>query len=116
MTDDAMPALPSAPLERAATVVMLAFAATLQISIAAADILLTVVVVLWIALLVRNHERMAVPPTFWPLAAYGGATLVSSVFAVDPWVSLIRSWLRTSRAIHSTTTTVNRMSAAAIEI
>ena len=90
MADDAMPALPSAPLERAATVVMLAFAATLQISIAAADILLTVVVVLWIALLVRNHERMAVPPMFWPLAAYGGATLVSSVFAVDPWVSLIR--------------------------
>ena len=90
MTDDAMPALPSAPLERAATVVMLAFAATLQISIAAADILLTVVVVLWIALLVRNHERMAVPPMFWPLAAYGALTLVSSVFAVDPWVSLMR--------------------------
>jgi O-antigen ligase len=90
MADDAMPALPSAPLERAATVVMLAFAATLQISIAAADILLTVVVVLWIALLVRNHERMAVPPMFWPLAAYGALTLVSSVFAVDPWVSLMR--------------------------
>ena len=90
MADDAMPALPSAPLERAATVVMLAFAATLQISIAAADILLTVVAVLWIALLVRNHERMAVPPMFWPLAAYGALTLVSSVFAVDPWVSLMR--------------------------
>jgi O-antigen ligase len=90
MTDDAMPALPSAPLERAATVVMLAFAATLQISIAAADILLTVVAVLWIALLVRNHERMAVPAMFWPLAAYGAMTLVSSVFAVDPWVSLMR--------------------------
>ena len=90
MADDAMPALPSAPLERAATVVMLAFAATLQISIAAADILLTVVVVLWIALLVRNHERMAVPAMFWPLAAYGAMTLVSSVFAVDPWVSLMR--------------------------
>ena len=90
MTDDAIPTLPSAPLERAACVVMLAFAATLQISIAAADILLTVVVLLWIVLLVRNHERMEVPWMFWPLAAYGVMTLVSSVFAVDPIVSLIR--------------------------
>jgi len=90
MTDDAVPAPPAAPLERAALLVMLAFAATLQISIAAADILLTVVVLLWIALLVRNRERMEVPPMFWPLAAYGVATLVAAVFAVDPPASLIR--------------------------
>jgi O-antigen ligase len=90
MTDDAIPALPAAPLERAALLVMLAFAATLQISIAAADILLTIVVLLWLTLLVRNRERMAVPPMFWPLAAYGVATLVAAVFAVDPPVSLMR--------------------------
>jgi len=90
MTDDAIPALPAAPLERAALLVMLAFAATLQISIAAADILLTIVVLLWITLLVRNRERMAVPAMFWPLAAYGVATLVAAVFAVDPPVSLMR--------------------------
>jgi O-antigen ligase len=90
VTDDAIPALPAAPLERAALLVMLAFAATLQVSIAAADILLTVVVLLWIALLVRNRERMDVPPMFWPLAAYGVATLVAAVFAVDPPASLIR--------------------------
>jgi O-antigen ligase len=90
MTDDAIPALPGAPLERAALLVMLAFAATLQISIAAADILLTIVVLLWITLLVRNHERMAVPPMFWPLAAYGVLTLVAAVFAVDPPTSLMR--------------------------
>jgi O-antigen ligase len=89
MTDEAT-ALPAAPLERAAVLAMLAFAATLQISIAAADILLTVVVLLWIALLVRNRERMEVPPMFWPLAAYGVATLVAAVFAVDPPTSLIR--------------------------
>jgi O-antigen ligase len=90
MTEDAIPALPAAPLERAALLVMLAFAATLQISIAAADILLTIVVLLWITLLVRNRERMAVPAMFWPLAAYGVATLVAAVFAVDPPVSLMR--------------------------
>ena len=90
MTDQAIPALPAAPLERAALLVMLGFAAALQISIAAADILLTIVVLLWIALLVRNRERIEVPAMFWPLAVYGIATLVAAVFAVDPPVSLIR--------------------------
>ena len=90
MTDEAIPALPAAPLERAALLVMLAFAAALQVSIAVADILLTIVVLLWLALLIRNRERMAVPPMFWPLAVYGVATLVAAVFAVDPPASLIR--------------------------
>jgi O-antigen ligase len=90
MADEAIPALPAAPLERAALLVMLAFAATLQVSIAAADILLTIVVVLWLTLIVRNRERMEVPAMFWPLAAYGVATLVAAVFAVDPPASLIR--------------------------
>ena len=86
-----MPALPSAPLERAACLALLAFAAALQLSIAAADILLTIATLLWLGLLVRNHERVEVPKMFWPLAAYGVATLVASVFSVDPRVSLIDS-------------------------
>src|SRR5258708_2734702 len=86
---DAMPALPSAPLERAACLVLLAFAAALQLSIAAADILLTIVTVLWIGLLIRNKERVEVPGMFWPLAAYAAATLVASVFSVDRPVSLV---------------------------
>jgi O-antigen ligase len=88
---DATPALPAAPLERAACLVLLAFAAALQISIAAADILLTIVTLLWISLLVRNHERVEYPKMFWPLAAYGVATLVASVFSVDPRVSIVAS-------------------------
>jgi putative inorganic carbon (HCO3(-)) transporter len=88
---DAMPALPDAPLERAACLVLLGFAAALQVSIAAADILLTLATILWLTLLVRNRERIAVPKMFWPLAAYGGATLVASVFSVDPRVSLVDS-------------------------
>jgi len=88
---DTMPALPDAPLERAACLVLLAFAATLQISIAAADILLTIATVLWLVVVVRNHERVEVPKMFWPLAAYGVATLVASVFSVDPRVSLVDS-------------------------
>jgi len=84
-----MPALPSAPLERAACLALLAFAASLQFSIAAADILLTLTALLWVGVLVRNKERIEVPRMFWPLAAYAGATLVASVFSVDPKVSLI---------------------------
>ncbi len=86
---DAMPALPSAPLERAACLALLAFAAALQLSIAAADILLTIATLLWVGVLVRNKERVEVPRMFWPLAAYAGATLVASVFSVDSKVSLV---------------------------
>ena len=88
---DATPALPSAPLERAACLALLAFAAALQLSIAAADILLTIAAVLWVGLLIRNHERVEVPPMFWPLAAYGAATLVAAFFSIDPRTSLIDS-------------------------
>jgi O-antigen ligase len=87
----APPALPDAPLERAACLALLAFAAALQVSIAAADILLALATVLWLGLLVRNRERVEVPKMFWPLAAYAVATLVASVFSVDPRVSLVDS-------------------------
>jgi len=88
---DTMPALPPAPLERAACLALLAFAAALQLSIAAADILLTIAAVLWLGLLIRNNERFEVPKMFWPLAAYAVATLIASIFSVDPRVSLIDS-------------------------
>jgi O-antigen ligase len=88
---DPIPALPDAPLERAACVTLLAFAAALQVSIAAADILLALAALLWITVVVRNHERVTVPRMFWPLAAYGAATLAASVFSVDPRVSLVDS-------------------------
>ena len=88
---ETMPALPAAPLERAACVALLGFAAALQVSIAAADILLAIATVLWLVVVVRNHERVEVPKMFWPLAAYAVATLVASVFSVDPRVSLVDS-------------------------
>jgi O-antigen ligase len=90
-TMPAMPALPEAPLERAACLTLLAFAAALQVSIAAADILLTIATVLWLGLVLRNRERIDLPKMFWPLAAYAVATLVASIFSVDPRVSLVDS-------------------------
>jgi O-antigen ligase len=75
-------------LEQAAYLSLLGFAAAPQVSIAAAYVLLAIAGVLWIAVVVRNRERIEVPRMFWPLAAYGGATLVSAVFSIDPSVSL----------------------------
>ena len=85
-----MPSLPSAPLERAACLTLLGFAAALQVSIAAAEILLAVTAILWLAVVIRNHERVEVPRMFWPLAALGVWTIVSAAFSINPTVSLIR--------------------------
>jgi putative inorganic carbon (hco3(-)) transporter len=76
-------------LERTAYVLLLAFAAAPQFSIAASDMLLGLVAILWLALVISRRERIEVPPMFWPLAAYAAATLVASIFSVDPATSLI---------------------------
>ena len=74
-------------LERAAYISLLAFAAAPQFSIAASGILLGFTAILYLALVIVNRERIEVPRMFWPLAAYAGATLVASLFSVDPKVS-----------------------------
>lgn len=75
-------------LETAAVYTLLGVAAAVQLSIAAAHILFALTALLWIALIVRDRERIAVPPMFWPLAAYAVLTLVSTAFSIDPAVSL----------------------------
>lgn len=84
--------LASAPaqdrLERAAYFALLAFAASLQVSIAAANILLGLTAILWLTLVVRRRESLAVPAFFWPLLAYAGWTVVSAIFSIDPDTSL----------------------------
>ena len=67
-----------------------AFAAALPFSIFVSETLLTLTGVLWLAVLIRApREEFEVPPMFWPLAAYAGATLVSALFSIDPRVSFI---------------------------
>ena len=78
----------SAGLETAAYYALLGVAAAVQLSIAAAHILLGITALLWIALLVRGRERVEVPAMFWPLAAYAAVTLVSTAFSINPAVSL----------------------------
>jgi O-antigen ligase len=77
-----------AGLERIAWLALLAFAATLQVSIAAAQVCLALTAVLWLTLVIRNREAIEVPWMFWPLAVYAGATFLSAIFAVDREVSL----------------------------
>ncbi len=78
-------------LEAGALLALLGFAAALQLSIAAADILLGVCLLLWIASLVRQQERPGVPAFFWPLLAYAVLTLISAAFSIDPRASLVDS-------------------------
>jgi O-antigen ligase len=82
---------PSDRLEYGALVALLGFAAALQLSIAVADILLVLCLLLWSASMLRRHERPGVPAFFWPLIAYGALTLVSAAFSLDRRASLVDS-------------------------
>ncbi len=78
-------------LERVAFWLLLAFVASLQLSIAAAGILLTAVLLAWVAVLARDRVVPSAPSFMLPLAVYAAATLVSAVFSIDPWTSIVDS-------------------------
>lgn len=61
--------------------------AAMQLSIAAAQILLTVASLAWLVSHVSRGERLAAPAFFWPLLVYAGFTLMSAGFSGDPRVS-----------------------------
>ena len=64
-------------------------AATMVFSIAAAEILLGVTVLCWLALHLSQARRIEAPSFFWPLVAYAAATLLSAGFSLDPIVSVV---------------------------
>ena len=76
-------------LDRLTMILLLGFVAALQISIALSHILLTAVLISWVALRIQDRTRPAAPPFFVALLVYGLLTLVSSVFSVDPTASFI---------------------------
>lgn len=85
-----MPEAPTAPgLERVTTVLLLAFVGAVQLSIAAAQILLGALLLCWIVGLVRDKSRPRAPMFFVALLAYAGITLVSSIFSIAPLDSFI---------------------------
>ncbi|HWN85952.1 MAG TPA: O-antigen ligase family protein [Vicinamibacterales bacterium] len=81
------PPHPAPTLDRIATWLLLLFVASLQMSIFAAQILLTLMLICWVALLARDRARPSAPAFLLPLLIYGVLTLVSSAFALDPWES-----------------------------
>ena len=95
MTSDTMiaaqPTARQPRLESAALLAFLGFAAALQLSIAVAQILLTLTLLLWVAVMIVRHERPDAPAMFWPLVAYAGITLVAVVFSFDPSTSFVDS-------------------------
>jgi O-antigen ligase len=76
-------------LEQVGVLALFGMAGAVQFSIAAAQILLAVALLCWIALLIIRRERFEAPAFFWPLLAYAGATLVSAALSPDPRTSLI---------------------------
>jgi O-antigen ligase len=76
-------------LEQAGVLALFGMAGAVQFSIAAAQILLAIALICWITLLIVRRERFEAPGFFWPMVAYGGATIVSAALSPDPRASLI---------------------------
>jgi O-antigen ligase len=71
-------------LDRLTTVLLLGFVAAVQLSIAAAQILLSALLLCWVIGLVREKSRPTAPVFFVALLAYAGVTLISSAFSIAP--------------------------------
>ncbi|MEO2197810.1 MAG: O-antigen ligase family protein, partial [bacterium] len=78
-------------LEIAALYSLLAFVAALPVSIAASQILLTITLGCWIALLITQRERPTAPPFFGALLGYALLTMVSVLFSLDRGISIVDS-------------------------
>ena len=70
---------------------LLIFVVALPLSIAAASVVLTALVFLWIATANFRYATKIAPTFFWPLSAYAVWTLITVIFSVDPMTSLIES-------------------------
>ena len=76
-------------LERVTFWLLLGFVAALQMSIAAANVLLAMTFVCWVAMLVRDRVGFSAPAFFAPLVGYAVMTLISSAFSFEPRTSFI---------------------------
>jgi O-antigen ligase len=71
-------------LEQAGALALFGVAILLHFTIAAAQSMLAIAVLCWVALVIVRRERIEVPRFFWPLVALGAATLVSAAFSPMP--------------------------------
>jgi O-antigen ligase len=82
------------PRDRLETIGLLSLVgivATMQLSIAAAQILLTIASAAWLVSHLTRGERFAAPSFFWPLVVYAALTLISAGFSIDPQASFVDS-------------------------
>src|SRR5262245_27472312 len=78
-------------LDQATLAGLVGVVAAVQLSIAVAHILLAATVVCWLASHLQRRQRLEAPDFFWPLLIYGGLTLLSAGFSLDPRVSFTDS-------------------------
>ena len=78
-----------AALEQAGLLALFGVAGALQFSIAIAQILLTVSLFCWVALIAVERESIEIPSFAWPLLVYAAITLISTAFSPDPRTSLM---------------------------
>jgi len=78
-------------VELAGVAGLLGFVAALQLSIAAAGIMLAFTLLCWAVSTGLHHERIEVPRFFWPLLAYAAWTLISAAASPDSRASFIDS-------------------------
>ena len=70
---------------------LIGIVAAMQLSIAAAQILLTIASAAWLVLHLTRGERFAAPSFFWPLVVYSALTLISAGLSIDPEASFVDS-------------------------
>lgn len=78
-------------LEQAGLLALVGMAATLQVSIAAAQSLFAIAALCWVGLLVSRRERLDAPRFFWPLVVLAALTLISAAFSPEPAASFVDS-------------------------
>jgi len=59
-----------------------------MISISLSQIFLTLALITWIIMLIREKQKFTFPSFFWPLLIYVALSLISTAFSVNPKVSL----------------------------
>ncbi|MBA3269753.1 MAG: O-antigen ligase family protein [Acidobacteria bacterium] len=70
---------------------LIALVAAAQLSIAIAQIMLTVAAACWLAGHATRRQRLEAPPFFWPLVGYAALTLLAAGFSRDPAASVTDS-------------------------
>jgi O-antigen ligase len=84
-------AQPRDRFEQVGLAALIGLVAAAQLSIAVAQILLTVAALCWLAAHVARRERLEAPAFFWPLVGYAALTLLSAGFSGDPVASVADS-------------------------